>query len=64
MRAARDDAVDARPPARRRAAQNADATVTMVHSRTPDGAKICAEADIVIAACGKAEMITGGWRDE
>lgn len=41
--------------------QREDATVTIVHSRTPDGAKICAEADIVIAACGKAEMIDGSW---
>eukprot|EP00887_Chlorella_sp_A99_P002506 scaffold6.g2506.t1 len=28
---------------------------------TPDAAAICAEADIVIAACGKAEMIGGDW---
>lgn len=41
--------------------QREDATVTMVHSRTPNGQQICAEADIVIAACGKAEMITGDW---
>ena len=41
--------------------QRRDATVTVVHSRTPDAAKICAEADIVIAACGKAEMVTGDY---
>lgn len=41
--------------------QNRDATVTVVHSRTPNAEKICAEADIVIAACGKAEMVTGAW---
>lgn len=41
--------------------QNRDATVTVVHSRTPDAEKICTEADIVIAACGKAEMVTGAW---
>ncbi len=41
--------------------QRRDATVTVVHSRTPDGAAICAEADIVIAACGRAEMLTGDW---
>jgi 5,10-methylene-tetrahydrofolate dehydrogenase/methenyl tetrahydrofolate cyclohydrolase len=35
--------------------------VTVVHSRTPNGADICREADIVVAACGKAEMITGDW---
>lgn len=41
--------------------QRRDATVTIVHSRTPDAQRICSEADIVIAACGKAEMITGDW---
>ena len=41
--------------------QRRDATVTIVHSRTPDGAKVCAEADIVIAACGVAEMVKGDW---
>ena len=35
--------------------------MTVVHSRTPNGADICREADIVVAACGKAEMITGDW---
>lgn len=41
--------------------QRRDATVTVVHSRTPNGAEICREADVVVAACGKAEMITGDW---
>lgn len=41
--------------------QNRDATVTVVHSRTPNAEKICSEADIVIAACGKAEMVTAAW---
>lgn len=41
--------------------QRRDATVTVVHSRTPNGQQICSQADIVIAACGKAEMITGDW---
>jgi 5,10-methylene-tetrahydrofolate dehydrogenase/methenyl tetrahydrofolate cyclohydrolase len=41
--------------------QRRDATVTVVHSRTRDGAAICREADIVIAACGKAEMLTSDW---
>lgn len=44
--------------------QNEDATVTMIHSRTPNGAEICAQADIVIAACGKAEMVDGSWIKE
>jgi methylenetetrahydrofolate dehydrogenase (NADP+)/methenyltetrahydrofolate cyclohydrolase len=35
-----------------------DATVTMAHSRTPDLAGVCREADIVIAAAGSARMIT------
>lgn len=41
--------------------QRADATVTVIHSRTKDGQQICAEADVIIAACGKAEMVTGDW---
>lgn len=44
--------------------QRRDATVTVVHSRTPNGQDICSKADIVIAACGKAEMITGDWIKE
>ena len=44
--------------------QRRDATVTVVHSRTPNGQDICSTADIVIAACGKAEMITGDWIKE
>lgn len=44
--------------------QRRDATVTVVHSRTPNGADICREADVVVAACGKAEMITGDWIKE
>lgn len=41
--------------------QRADATVTVIHSRTPDAQRICAEADIIIAACGQAEMVEGDW---
>lgn len=44
--------------------QNADATVTVVHSRTPDAQQICQEADIVIAACGRTEMVKGDWIKE
>ena len=44
--------------------QNADATVTVVHSRTPDAQKICQGADIVIAACGRTEMVKGDWIKE
>lgn len=40
----------------------ADATVTVVHSRTPNPEAIIHEADIVIAAAGQAMMvITGHW---
>jgi methylenetetrahydrofolate dehydrogenase (NADP+)/methenyltetrahydrofolate cyclohydrolase len=35
------------------------ATVTIAHSRTPDLAGVVREADIVVAAVGKAMMITG-----
>src|ERR1035437_6949740 len=37
---------------------NADCTVTMCHSRTADLAAVCREADILIAATGRAGMIT------
>jgi len=35
-----------------------NATVTIAHSRTQDLASVCREADILVAAVGKAEMIT------
>ena len=38
--------------------KGADATVTITHSRTPDIAAVAREADIVIAAVGRAEMVT------
>lgn len=40
---------------------NANATVTVCHSRTRDLADEVARADIVIAAIGRAEMIRGEW---
>ena len=36
-------------------------TVTIAHSRTKNIAKICKEADIVVAAVGRPEMIQGDW---
>ena len=36
-------------------------TVTIAHSRTKNIESICRNADIVIAAVGRAEMITGDW---
>ncbi len=35
-----------------------DATVTIAHSRTQDLASVCREADILVVAVGKAEIIT------
>jgi methylenetetrahydrofolate dehydrogenase (NADP+)/methenyltetrahydrofolate cyclohydrolase len=37
-----------------------DATVTVAHSRTPDLAELCREADILVAAAGQARMIGAG----
>lgn len=37
---------------------NADATVTVCHSKTQNLAKICAEADVLVAAIGKAKFVT------
>ncbi|MEL0100250.1 MAG: bifunctional methylenetetrahydrofolate dehydrogenase/methenyltetrahydrofolate cyclohydrolase FolD [Euryarchaeota archaeon] len=42
-------------------AKGADATVTIVHSRTKDAKSICKEADIVIAAVGSPEMVKQDW---
>ena len=39
----------------------ADCTVTMAHSKTPDLAAICREADIVVAAVGRAGMVRADW---
>lgn len=38
-----------------------DATVTICHSRTKDLPGVCRQADILIAAIGRAEMIRGDW---
>ncbi|UJF24574.1 bifunctional methylenetetrahydrofolate dehydrogenase/methenyltetrahydrofolate cyclohydrolase FolD [Suttonella sp. R2A3] len=39
----------------------ANATVTIAHSKTPDLPGLCREADIVVAAVGRAEMVQGDW---
>jgi len=39
----------------------ADCTVTIAHSRTRDLAAVCREADILVAAVGRPEMIKGDW---
>ncbi|MDP7311166.1 MAG: bifunctional methylenetetrahydrofolate dehydrogenase/methenyltetrahydrofolate cyclohydrolase FolD [Alphaproteobacteria bacterium] len=36
-------------------------TVTICHSRTKDLAGVCREADILVAAVGRAEMVRGDW---
>jgi methylenetetrahydrofolate dehydrogenase (NADP+)/methenyltetrahydrofolate cyclohydrolase len=40
---------------------NENATVTVAHSRSRDLARLCARADLVYAAVGKAEMVRGHW---
>ncbi len=40
---------------------NADATVTVCHSRTRDLAAVCRRADVLIAAVGRPAMIEGDW---
>lgn len=37
------------------------ATVTIAHSRTLDLPDLCRQADILVAAVGKAEMVKGDW---
>lgn len=44
--------------------QNANATVTMCHSRTRDLADEVRRADIVVAAIGKPELVKGDWIKE
>ena len=39
----------------------ADCTVTIAHSRTVDLPAVCREADILVAAVGRPEMIKGDW---
>lgn len=43
---------------------NANATVTMAHSRTKDLADHCRRADILVAAVGRPEMVKGDWVKE
>ena len=37
------------------------ATVTICHSKTPDLPAVCREADILVAAMGRAAMITADY---
>ena len=43
------------------AARGADATVTVVHSRSEDVAERCREADIIVAAVGRPDMVQADW---
>ena len=38
-----------------------NATITICHSRTKNLKEILQQADIIIAACGRTEMIKGEW---
>ncbi len=40
---------------------HANCTVTMAHSRTRDLAALCRQADILVAAVGRPEMVRGDW---
>ncbi|MDO3434870.1 bifunctional methylenetetrahydrofolate dehydrogenase/methenyltetrahydrofolate cyclohydrolase FolD [Rhizobium sp. CBN3] len=40
---------------------NANATVTMAHSRTKNLAEVCRNADILVAAVGRPEMVKADW---
>ena len=39
----------------------ADATVTICHSRTRDLAEVCRRADVLVAAVGRPQMVQGDW---
>lgn len=39
----------------------ADATVTVCHSRSKDLPAICRQADVLVAAVGRTEMVRGDW---
>ncbi|MBL6731760.1 MAG: bifunctional methylenetetrahydrofolate dehydrogenase/methenyltetrahydrofolate cyclohydrolase FolD [Candidatus Poseidoniaceae archaeon] len=43
------------------ASRGADATVTIAHSRTSDIAKQCVDADIIVAAVGRPNMVKRSW---
>ena len=43
------------------AARGADATVTVAHSKSEDIQALCQEADIIIAAVGRPEMVKASW---
>ena len=50
-----------KPMAMLMVAKNANATVTIAHSRSIDLPAICRRADILIAAVGKPELVKADW---
>lgn len=44
--------------------QNQNATVTIVHSKTPHIEAICSQADILVVAMGKEKMVKANWVKE
>ena len=50
-----------RPMALMLGQKGTDATVIQTHSRTPDLPAVCRQADILVAAIGRAEMITADY---
>ena len=38
-----------------------NATVTIAHSKTKDLPALCAQADVVVAACGQPKIVRGDW---
>lgn len=40
---------------------SANCTVTMAHSKTQDLPSVCKQADILVAAVGRAKMVKGNW---
>lgn len=53
-----------KPMANLLVAKGSDATVTIAHSRTEDLAGVCRQADILVAAVGRPEMITADFVKE
>ena len=43
------------------AQKGADATVTIAHSRTQDMSALCREADVIIAAVGRSNIVMADW---
>ncbi len=44
--------------------QNKNATVTIVHSKTPNIEEVCSQADVLVVAMGKEKMVKENWVKE